>query len=344
MSKGTPQSHFFLALLLATLALTILILLPYLNVLVLAVTFAVIFYPVHHGIRRALGRWEGLAAFLSILVVLVVVFVPLTFFGITVFHEAQGLYGTIASGGGELFTTGARRLVADQPWLHGFAADLSSNLAAYTSRVLDVVLQSLGPIVSGIGQALFVFLLTLIALYYLFRDGHRLEEAFVGISPLPEASSRKILDRLHATATSVVRGALIIVVLQGLIVGLGFLIFGVPNAAIWGLVTVFAALVPMVGVLVTVIPAAIYLSLTAGALPAVGFFLWSYVIAGAAENFLRPRLIKHGAGIHPFLILISILGGISVFGAIGFLMGPLVLSLFFALLDLHSTVAREAEG
>jgi predicted PurR-regulated permease PerM len=270
----------------------------------------------------------------------VVVFVPLTFFGITIFHEAQGLYGTVASGGGEFFAAGARRLLADQPWLRGIVADLSANLAAYASRALDVILQNLGPIVSSIGQAFFMFLLTLIALYYLFKDGHRLEEAFVGISPLPEASSRKILGRLHATATSVVRGSLIIVVLQGLIVGLGFLIFGVPNAAVWGLLTVFAALVPVVGVLVTVVPAAAYLALTSGALSAVGFFLWSYVVAGAAENFLKPRLIKRGAGVHPFLILISILGGISVFGAIGFLMGPLVLSLLFALLDLHATVAR----
>ena len=125
---------------------------------------------------------------------------------------------------------------------------------------------------------------------------------------------------------------------------MGFSIFGVPNPILWGSVAAVAALIPGVGTALVLIPSILYLFFIGETVSASGLLVWGIVAVGLVDNILGPKLVGRGIKLHPFLTLLSILGGISFFGPLGFLFGPLTLSLLFAFLEIYSTIRRERNG
>mgnify|MGYP001572074651 FL=1 len=190
-------------------------------------------------------------------------------------------------------------------------------------------------------MGIFIFL---VALYYLFKDGDKLKTAVVSLSPLQDIHDETIFNKLEVTINSVIRGSLAIALIQGILTAIGFAIFGVPNATLWGSVAAIAALVPGIGTALVLLPAILYLYLSGETLSAVGLLLWGMTAVGLVDNFLGPKLVERGMQLHPFLILLSILGGISFFGPLGFLLGPLILGLLFALLEVYSAISKEHES
>ena len=181
-------------------------------------------------------------------------------------------------------------------------------------------------------------ILTLFTLYYLLKDGAKFREKIMEFSPLKKSEDEKIFEKVKGTVTSIVRGSLVVGVIQGIMTGLGFLIFGVPNPALWGSVAIFAAIIPGVGTALVNIPAVLFLAISGSGTNAFLLLLWSMSAVGLIDNFLRPYLIGRDAKLHPFLVLLSVLGGIHVFGPVGFLVGPLFLSFLLALLEIYPTI------
>ena len=130
-------------------------------------------------------------------------------------------------------------------------------------------------------------------------------------------------------------------VTQGLLAGIGFTIFGVPNAALWGFITVIAALVPILGTSIVLTPIIIYLFAFDTLFSAIGLLAWGMLAVGLIDNFLGPKLMQRKIRIHSFLILLSVLGGLSLFGPIGFLIGPLFLALLSTLLDIYPVLVLQ---
>ena len=188
---------------------------------------------------------------------------------------------------------------------------------------------------------IFIFL---IAIYYLFKDGHKLKTAIIILSPLQDIHDETIFDKLALAINSVIRGNLAVALVQGVLTAIGFALFGVPNATLWGSIAAIAALIPGIGTALVLLPAILYLYLSGETLSAVGLLFWGMTAVGLVDNFLGPKLASRGMRLHQFLILLSILGGISFFGPLGFLLGPLILSLLFALLEIYFAVSKEHEG
>ncbi|OQW98324.1 MAG: hypothetical protein BWK74_04780, partial [Desulfobacteraceae bacterium A6] len=137
---------------------------------------------------------------------------------------------------------------------------------------------------------------------------------------------------------SVIKGNLTVAVIQGALTSAGFAVFGIPNAVLWGSVTAIAALIPGVGTSLVLIPAILFLFLSGKFLSGFGLLAWGAGAVGLVDNFLGPKLVGRGMQMHPFIILLSVLGGIGFFGPIGFLLGPLAISLLFAFLEIISSV------
>ncbi len=121
---------------------------------------------------------------------------------------------------------------------------------------------------------------------------------------------------------------------QGVVATVGFLIFGVPEPLIWGLFTVIAALVPTVGTSLSIIPAVIVLALTGHVPQAIGMAIWGVLAVGLIDNFLGPKLVSSTTKLHPLLVLLSVLGGLSLFGFLGFLIGPIIMAIMIELIDI----------
>jgi predicted PurR-regulated permease PerM len=153
-----------------------------------------------------------------------------------------------------------------------------------------------------------------------------------------DTHDKLILSKISAAVVSVVRGQLMIGLIQGVLTGVGFWIFGVSHPVIWGAVAAVASLIPAIGTSFVNIPAIIFLLATGQLYQGLGLLVWAAVAVGFVDNLVGPYLINRGVKIHPFLVLISVLGGISFFGPIGFIAGPVVLSLLFALLELYPII------
>lgn len=327
------QIYFFVAIFLAVLALNVAVFLPFIGAIVLALTLAVAFNPVYAWILRRFNNRASWAALATILLVVLVIIIPIAFLGALVFKEAGVVYSVFRDGSGEAYVGNLNRVINAK--LQDISPGLAFDARAVFEKILNFFVRNLGGVFSGISGAVFSLFLALMALYYLFKDGAKLKRAVMNLSPLADEYDDQVFDKLAQTVSSVVKGSLLVAVIQGALTGVGFFVFGIPNPAIWGAIGVIAALIPMIGTAVVIVPGLVYLFSAGSAGAALGLLAWGAVIVGSVDNLLRPKLFERGINIHPFFILISVLGGLEFFGAVGFLLGPLLLSLLFSLLDIY---------
>jgi len=278
---------------------------------------------------------ESLAAIITTLLVVIIIIAPFLALGAQLLREAQALYREL-----DLSTTNiAFQLGAISRDLGFPLSSTALNIPSYVRETTSWVLQNFGSIFSSAAQAFLNILLSLLGLYYLLKDGPRLKAYLTSLSPLDLEYDQKIFDRLHKAVSSVVKGSLGIAMLQGLVTGLGFLLFGVPHAVLWGTFAVITALVPNAGTALVIAPAALYLFVTGHGVAALGLLLWGTLAVGLIDNLLGPKFIQRGGlPLHPFIILLSVLGAIALFGPIGFLIGPLTVTLLLTLLELHQAI------
>ncbi len=345
MTQSAPnrlQLNFFYVFLFVISVTCVLIFLPYVSALFLALVLAVIFHPLYLRIRKFTLGANNLAAFFTVSIVSILILVPLGFLAYFLFQEVKAVYGYFTEGGGSVVW--ADYLGRGQSFLGNILPD---NLVPETTigdleNYLNQFYQWIGAhfqtifnnMVNVFGN-LFVFIL---GLYFFFRDGDKFRKTILKLSPLNDRHDETILTKMAVSVNSVVKGSLFVAVLQGVLAGLGFWMFGVPSPVLWGMVTVLVSLVPGIGTAFTVIPATIFLAFAEGMMPALGLLLWGILIVGTVDNLVRPIIIERGIPIHPFLILLSVFGGLGLFGAIGFLVGPIILSLLFVLMEIYSDV------
>lgn len=343
MNRPKTELHFLLVLLVGAGALAFFILKPFLFALILALIFATVFAPLHERLLALVRGRGALAALLSILCVLVVIIVPLSFVGMQVFSESTQLYASLASGGATDLSLRVNAALEDFALLSGLPITFSVDVDHYAQQWLQWLIQHLGPFFASLAKAAVSVFIFLIALYYLFKDGRTFKKAIVAFSPLEDTYDEAIFTKLSAAMNSVVRGSLAVALVQGVLTAVGFALFGVPNPALWGSVAAVAALVPGVGTALVILPAVLYLFFGGETSLAAGLLLWGALAVGLVDNFLGPTLAGRGMRIHPFLILLSILGGIGFFGPLGFLIGPLVISLLFVLLEIYAAISKKRE-
>lgn len=336
MESARAQHYFFLGLLAIAFILNALIFFPYAGTLVFAATLAVVFAPVHGRIGAWMPQSPSIAALMTMAAVFLIIVVPVAFFGALVFEQAQMLY--IGFADEDIGLSAAQGLLQEfagrMPYAIG--EKLIPNLHQYARNVLEYLVGNLGKVFSGVATAGLNVLLTIFALFFFLRDGERIKKAIVELSPLRDSDDRRIFTYLGNAVNAVIKGALLISLFQGFAAGVGYALFGVPNAALWGAATVLTSFIPGIGTAAVLLPSALYLWKIGNLGAAVGLLVWGVVVVGLMDNVLKPKLIAKGVGVHPFLILLSVFGGLSVFGIYGFLLGPLLLALLVALLELYA--------
>ena len=323
---------FFLLLSVGTAVLVFFIFKPYLSALFLALVCALVCAPVHGYILARL-RSRNLAALTTLFLLLLLVLAPSFFIGYSISDDAQRLYISFREGTPIAETVGAWPLPFESE-LERAMPNVRERLSLYLSEGLAFLVSRFGVVFSEVLSFIFKTVIMLLALFYLLREGKSLHAFVVRLSPLTNAYDERILLRLKEAVVSVVQGRLLIISIQGLLGGFGFFLFGIPHPVLLGVFTALSALVPAVGVALVFVPIMVYF-LSIGAIGSTMGLLVISCVVGLIDNVLSPFLFERGLRIHPFLILLSILGGLAFFGPVGFLAGPVALSLFFALLDVY---------
>jgi len=336
MEKQKFQTYFLIVILTIAAIIAFFIFQPFLLTIILAMIFAVVFEPFHRRIGKLVGNRPRLTALLTVLVVLLVIFVPLVFFGIQILREAGQLYSFFLTSGGVSNLSSLGNSWIDK--IQGFLPNsqrIVFNFDLYLKQGLEWLLQNTGFIFSNITKIMMSLIIFIFALYYFIKEGPMLRKLILRVSPLMEVDNETILEKLRASINSVVRGTLLFALIQGILVAIGFAIFGIPNAILWGTIAIMAALVPFIGPALIIIPGIVFLFLVGQFYMAIGLLIWGVLILAIVNNILGPRLMGKGMKLNPLIVLLSVLGGLSLFGPIGFLIGPLIISLLFTLVDIY---------
>lgn len=344
MSYQKSELYFLVTLLAVMSVLTFFIFEPFLYALILALIFATVFSGIH---RRILGRMRenhGLASLISTTFVLAVIVVPVTFLSLQIFDEATSLYTSVVENGGGAVVSQIAEEALRKSGIAPFLPAGSLDISQYMKQGLSFLIEHLGTVFSNIAKILVGVFVLFIALYYLFKDGHKFKKSVVSLSPLSDVYDETIFQKLELAINSVVRGSILVALTQGVLTAIGLTIFGVPNSVLWGSIAAVTALIPGVGTSLVLIPSILFLYFVGESGSAIGLLIWGILAVGLVDNVLGPKIVGKGAKLHPFLILLSVLGGISFFGAIGFLLGPLSLALFFAFLEIYSTIRGRTAG
>jgi predicted PurR-regulated permease PerM len=318
---------------------------PFMNVLLWAAVLAVVFMPIHKRIDTRLQR-PWLSAAVSTLLVIVTIVGPVSFITVAVIGELRDLALSLERHNGPWLDPTAPVIGPAVTWLSRYmdleqfqsAQFLRERLQAWSGTLANGTLGLVG----GVASALVQTLLVVFTLYYFFRDGGAIRHAMYDIVPIERVQTHDIVARTRAVVGASVYGVLVIAAIQG---ALGFFIFwalGLPSPLLWGVVMFFLSMIPMAGAFLVWAPAAAYLALTGAWTQAMILTAWGVLVVGSIDNFLSPRLVGKRTSMHELLIFFSVLGGLEVFGVIGVVLGPVVVAITLALLEMVRQVNKPA--
>lgn len=336
MDKKYHSHYFLLVALVISIVVVYLIAKPFLGPLILAAVFAFIFQPMYQKFLNYLKKRENLAAFATTCIAIILVLLPILLLGTQIFKESSQLYQSLIREGGSGDFIGSIENILNQthgilPIPVGFEIDFGQ----YTKQGLEALIQNFGAVFSSFAKILLNAFVFLIAFYFFLKDGSKLKDYFITLSPLDDMDDEFIISRLKSAVSAAVKGNLAIGLIQGALTGIGFTIFGVPNAVLWGSVATIAAFLPGIGTALVIAPAIIFLFFTNNTFGGIGLLVWGITAVGLIDNLLGPRLVGRGMQLHPLAVFIAVLGGLAFFGPLGFLLGPLAMSVCMALIDIY---------
>ncbi len=346
MNMNISRPYFLIALITASSILSFFVFRPFLIVLILAAIFAVVLHPLYKSILRRMSGVPGAAAGVTMAIAAVCILMPLSFIAVQIVGDAGRLHASLTEGRANTYIDAvfmqADSIIAKQaPSLALSAAELSASIDEYMKSGLLWLVQNIGGAFGSAARMLLYLFIFLIALYYLLRDGSKLRQIVIAASPLSQTDDEIVFNRLELAIRSVIRGSLTIALLQGVLTGIGFTAFGVPHPVLWGVAAALSALIPGIGTSLVLAPGVAYLFIVGEPAFALGLLAWSILAVGMIDNFLGPRLIGKGMQLHPLIVLLSVFGGLAFFGAPGIFLGPLSISLLFALVSIYPEVVRQ---
>src|SRR4030066_441341 len=322
------------------------ILSPFLSPIIWAILLAMVFYPLFQKLQHLLRKREVLPAMMMTLLVLIVIVLPFTLLMASLASDVVDVYHRVE----EMIKTGQLQAywerIREFPILKWILARLGQYVDLSQTDPLPLLLKNLNQISTFIfnqtttllkGFSTFIagFFFTLLSLYYLFKDGSRFFKGLKEIIPLPSQERDLLIQRFKDMIYATLYGGILIAMIQGLLGGLSFWILGLPSPIFWGTAMALLSFIPIGGTALIWAPAALLL-LIGGAilkgliLLGVGVFVISMV-----DNLLRPFFISSRTNIHPLLLFFAVLGGIQAFGLIGLVAGPLVATLFLAMIEIY---------
>lgn len=330
------ENQTFLLLLIAVTLAFGWILSPFYGAILWAIVVAVIFAPLYRRLMGRLGGRPNAAAAVTVLIVIAMVILPLAMIAASLVQEATALFAKMQSG--ELnFATFAQRVFDALPaWASGLMdrfglTDLTKERDSLAAGLAKGG-QAVAPQALSIGLNTFDFVIGLgIMLYLLFfflRDGRDLAARIKQVIPLRADQKTTLFARFADVVRATVKGSILVAMAQGALGGIAFWFLGIHAALLWGVLMAFLSLVPAIGAGLVWVPVAIYLLATGFVWQGVGLILYGVLVIGLVDNLLRPFLIGKDTKLPDYVVLISTLGGIQVFGLNGFVIGPLIAAMF----------------
>jgi len=318
----------------------------FLVALLLAGIFSGMCQPLYGRLVRLFKGRRAMASAATILIVLLVIVLPLTaFLGVVASQAVQVSQSVTPWIEQQVQQPDAiDRMLEKIPFL--------DRLSPYQDQIMTKMGQLAGSLgrflVNNVAAAtmgtvtfLFQLFIMLYAMFFFLLDGGAILDRILYYMPLTHVDEERMVGKFVSVTRATLKGTLVIGVLQGTLAGLGFLVAGIQGAAFWGTIMAVLSIIPGVGAALVWIPGVAYLFIVGKVFSAIALTIWCVVVVGTMDNFLRPRLVGKDTKLSDLLILLSTLGGILLFGAVGFIIGPIVAALFVTVWDIYGIAFRD---
>ena len=314
------------------------ILLPFFGTIMWGAIIALLFTPLYRRLLPRLRQRRTQAALLTLLVVLLVVVLPFAVVTASLAREAAGIYQHIDSGEWDPAQYMRGIFEALPEWATGLLERFGFNdfdaLQRQLVSSLKQASQLIGQQALGIGMNTFDFVaslfITLYLAFFLIRDGGGVVRALRDVLPLAPAHKRELADKFVTVVRATVKGNLLVAAIQGVLGGIAFWFLGVGGALLWAVLMAFLSLLPAVGAGLVWLPVALFFLLSGAVWKGLALVAWGVLVIGLVDNLLRPMLVGKDTRMPDYLVMISTLGGMAVFGINGFVLGPAIAAMFIA--------------
>ena len=356
MQNKTPSDiilWFFLAIFLASTFLIGWLFWPFISIIVIASVVTGIFNPVYRFITVKDKINPPFASFLTCILIFIVLFVPIVFFVSILSNEAYELYLTAKNA---VLGKQIKSLLESSRILENANNILSNFNIKLTGEELNKAISELGKVVglflyeqasaiaSNMFKLLINFFFMLLIIYFLFIDGNKIVSFIVGLSPLPKEQNEKLIQKFKDMTGAILIGNGLSGLIQGTLGGLVFMMFGFKSPFLWGVIMALLAFLPIIGIGVVFIPATVYLFLTGRVAAGIFFIIFYLILSGGIEYFFKPKIVGDRVKMHTLLVFFSIIGGLKLFGILGIIYGPIVVTAFLTLTDIyHSSYQKIIE-
>lgn len=344
MNHRELQQKTFLLLLIAVSIAFGWILWPYYGAVFWGAVLALMFAPLYRRLLVNMRQKRNFAAFTTLLLCLLIVILPLTMITSALVEEGSLVYQRIRSGELNFGVFFQQAFSALPSWMINILDRFGlGNISALQEKLSESAAQG-SQIVArqavSIGQNTFDFLVSfgimLYLLFFMLRDGATLSARIRQAIPLSVEHKRHLFSKFTTVIRATVKGSIVVAATQGLLGGLIFWFLGIQAAVLWGVLMGFLSLLPAVGAALVWAPVAIYFLLTGAIWQGVTLIAFGVIVIGLVDNVLRPLLVGKDTQMPDYVVLISTLGGIALFGLNGFVIGPVIAALFIAVWDLFS--------
>jgi len=335
------NTYFFFIILLGISVVTFFIFQPFLIAILLAAVFAVIFQRPYKFFQRITGERNKISALLTAI------------FGMIIFAVLfLGIAGLIANETTNLFQNSIKAGDAYQNYVDPIVNNINKNpllkslgfenlvnsesISKAVSQMGQGALGVLQKTYQGVAHFLFLTIVMFFTLYYFLVGGKDLVKKIMYLSPLRDTHEKILIEKFISISRATMKGTLVVGLVQGSIGGITFALVGVPSAIAWGVVMVFLSLIPMFGTSLVWFPAGIIMLLLGNIWQGIVILAVGFGIISIIDNFLRPELVGKDTQMHPLVVFFATLGGISLLGFLGFIMGPIIVALFLTLWNIYA--------
>lgn len=344
-------------LFLAILLLAFYIAKPFLPALFTGAVIAYLSYPLYKKTLKLIKNRNFAAFIVSLLIVLLFAVPSVTILGL-VSKEAYNTYTTLNQH--NIGTKFLKIVCRDESWLACRTAnlfvgalpenDLDYYLQATIEKITGFILENASKFLASVPSIFLNFFVIVFVVYYLLKDGDALTARLKNILPLKESHKQHVIEKFHNVTYAVFYGNILIAVLQGILGIAGFMVLGVSSPILWGLVMMVSALIPYIGTAIIWLPAALNLIFTgylqndtSFTIQGIILIIYGIFVISSIDNVLKPKLIGAKASVHPVLVLTGVLGGLSLFGFTGIVLGPLMLALLMTFVNIYEKEKAELE-
>jgi len=342
LNRSSIYFNTFIIILIAVSLAFFKLLVPFYGAIFWAIVLAVLFRPLQLWILERMPGRNTTVSIITLIICLLIAIIPLILISISLINESILLYQRIESGQfnmGEYIRQVSEALPASvRDFLAQFEIYNLSSLYAKISAGMMQGSKYLATQALDIGQNFFSFLvefcIMLYLLFFLLKDGPALTHRIKNLIPLTDDHKQFLFQKFNTVVRATVKGNVAIAAVQGILGGLIFWILGIQGALLWGVVMGFLSLLPAVGAAIVWLPVAVYFLITGQLWNGTVLVLFGFLVIGLSDNILRPVLVGKDTKMPDYLVLISTLGGLSLFGLTGFVIGPLIAAMFIAIWDL----------